>query len=87
MDKAGPINARPEANIGRPARQNLGNCSHSKWSVIRRTVLPSPTVATGTPRFRKNDHRKQSDGWLTLSEENRLDLRQIDCKMLRFESD
>jgi hypothetical protein len=85
MDKARPTNARPEANIGRRARQNLGNCSHSKWSVIR---PDRPSTARSRHRYaapQRNAYKKQLDGWLTLSEENRLDLRQTHREMLPFE--
>jgi hypothetical protein len=85
MDKAGPTKARPAANIGMPAAENPGKCSHSKRRVIRRRY----SSAGRTQRLNGQDPRKmqeeQMDRWLSDVKENHSDLSQIDCKTVRFE--
>jgi hypothetical protein len=85
MDKAGPTNARPAANIGMLAAENPCKCRHSKWSVIRERP---PSADHGWGENRPNSTKiqsKQIDKWLSGGNGNGPDMKQIGCNMLPFE--
>jgi hypothetical protein len=84
MDKAGPTNARPAANIGMLAAENPCKCRHSKWSVIRQRL---PSADHGREESRPSSRKlqwKQPDKWLSDGNANGPDMKQIGCNTLPF---
>ncbi|TPM32581.1 hypothetical protein [Mesorhizobium sp. B2-3-5] len=85
MDKAGATRAWPAANIGMVTVENPGKCRHSKWRVIRERLAAADHRREENRPHSIKPQWKQSDEWLSGGNENRLDMKQIHGKTLRFE--
>jgi len=65
MDKADPVDTRPAANIGTPARQSPSISRHGKWSVSRAGVFEAHAGQRQGGISFQNTIEKQYDIWLS----------------------